>query len=74
MTNQNPNPWRAFGIFGAIGIELAVCIVAGLFAGRWLDNVMGTDPLFLIIGILGGLFIGILSMIILIKQYLGDSK
>lgn len=73
LNNQTPNPWRAFAKFGVIGIELAVCIVAGLFAGRWLDNIMGTEPVFLIIGILCGVLIGIISMIFLIKQYLGDS-
>lgn len=74
MKNQPPSPWRALGMFGAIGMQLAVCIVAGLFAGRWLDSAMGTDPIFLITGILCGVIIGILSTILLIKRYLGDGS
>lgn len=74
MRNQTPSPWRAFGKFGAIGMQLAVCVIAGLLGGRWLDNVLGTSPVFLITGILCGVVIGIISMILSIKRYLGDGS
>lgn len=70
LNKPSLTPWRAIGLFGAIGFELAALIVIGLFAGRWLDRALGTAPVFLIAGILCGLFIGIISMIILIMRVL----
>lgn len=74
LQNQNPGPWRAFSIFGSIGIQLAILIVAGFYGGRWLDSVMGTSPVFLIVGILCGVAVGIMSMILLIKRFLGGGS
>lgn len=56
----------------AIGIDLAICVLAGVWAGRWLDERMGSDPLFLIIGIFLGLAVGILVIIRLIKPFTED--
>lgn len=68
------SPLRTFAMFGTIGLQLAVWIVAGLGIGYLLDRWMGTSPVFLIIGVLGGILLGIISMIALIKRYLGDSS
>lgn len=70
----NQTPLRTLGMFGSIGLQLAIWIVAGLGIGRWLDRVMGTAPIFLIIGIISGLLLGIIGMIALIKRFLGDGS
>lgn len=72
MNKRTPNPWRAFAALSAIGLELALFIIVGFFAGRWLDSVTGTSPLFLVIGILIGAVLGLVNMILLIKRFLGD--
>ncbi|WP_338030759.1 AtpZ/AtpI family protein [Cytobacillus citreus] len=41
----------------------------GIFSGRWLDRYAGTEPLFLIIGLLLGLAAGIFAMLRLIQHY-----
>ena len=38
----------------SVGIEMAVSVVIGLFAGQWLDRKAGTEPLFLILCLLIG--------------------
>jgi F0F1-type ATP synthase assembly protein I len=38
----------------SVGIEMAVAVVIGLFAGQWLDRKAGTEPLFLFICLLIG--------------------
>ncbi len=36
----------------SVGIEMAISVVIGLFGGQWLDRKFGTEPLFLLIGVL----------------------
>lgn len=48
------------GIFTAVqlGLNIALPLVAGILLGRYLDNYLGYEPLFLILGVLSGLFVG----------------
>jgi F0F1-type ATP synthase assembly protein I len=48
--------YRALATFGTIGIEIALSILIGLFAGRWLDGKLGTHYLALV-----GFFIGVIA-------------
>lgn len=66
---KDENPWRAIALVSAIGVELAVCVLLGVWIGRWLDGRMNTDPLFLLIGIFVGMAIGIWAVIQLIKPF-----
>ena len=43
--------------FMGIGWYIALAIVAGTLAGHYLDNWVGTSPLFLLLGLLGGVFL-----------------
>jgi ATP synthase protein I len=70
--DQNQNPWRAFALVGAIGVELAISVMLGVWLGNWLDERFHTAPLFLILGIFLGLGVGIFAIIQLIKKYTGD--
>ncbi|WP_437482449.1 AtpZ/AtpI family protein [Sorangium sp. So ce1014] len=36
--------WKAVGSYGTVGLEVVLCIMLGLFVGRWLDAKLGTDP------------------------------
>jgi ATP synthase protein I len=49
--------------------QLVGSILIGIFAGRWLDHKWGTEPIFLIIGLLIGLAAGTYSMIISIRNF-----
>jgi F0F1-type ATP synthase assembly protein I len=40
--------------FAGIGIQFAVSIVLFAFAGVWLDNRLGTSPIFVLLMVLGG--------------------
>ncbi len=44
----------AFGIYGAVGFQLAATVVGGLLLGSWLDKRLGTDPWLTITGIIVG--------------------
>ena len=40
-----------------VGWYVAICIVGGVWGGVWLDEKLGTSPLFLLIGLMLGLVI-----------------
>jgi ATP synthase protein I len=53
----------AFGVYGAIGFQLAACIVGGLFAGQWLDRRWGTEPWLTLLGLTFGAVGGFVNFI-----------
>ncbi|MBL0386682.1 AtpZ/AtpI family protein [Tumebacillus sp. ITR2] len=73
--DQNPyktdgkEAWQAFGLVSAIGVDLASCVVAGVFLGKWLDGLWGTTPWMLLLGILLGLTGGVLGVVKLLQKY-----
>ena len=40
--------------FAGVGMQFAVAIIAFLFAGQWLDNRLGTNGLFTLVGVFVG--------------------
>ncbi|MDO4552667.1 MAG: AtpZ/AtpI family protein [Bacillota bacterium] len=53
--------WEALALFGQLGLTVAVPIILGALAGRWIDQRLGTFPLFLAVLILLGTGAGILG-------------
>ncbi|MGD9677954.1 MAG: AtpZ/AtpI family protein [Vulcanibacillus sp.] len=72
MNINKENPWHAFGLVSAIGLDLAIMVIIGMWIGKKLDLSFQSSPLFLIIGLVLGFTIGIISIIRLIKIYLED--
>ncbi|WP_134683419.1 AtpZ/AtpI family protein [Brevibacillus migulae] len=64
------NPWQAFTLVTLIGADLAICIVAGVLLGKYIDGKFLTSPLFLMIGLLAGLGLGVYSVYRIIRKYL----
>lgn len=40
---------RALSLLTQLGAAMAACVVAGVFAGKWLDQWLGTSPWLLIV-------------------------
>ena len=53
----------AFGIYGAVGFQLAATVIGGLLAGSWLDKKIGTGPWLTIAGIVIGSIGGFYNLI-----------
>lgn len=70
---SNDNPWRAAGLLGAAGVDIALCILLGYWGGSWLSDRTGEQK-YRAIGTLVGLFVGIVSVVFLIRLYVKDSK
>jgi ATP synthase protein I len=50
-----------FGPYLTIGMQLAIAVVGFFFLGRWLDDIFGTTPWLMIIGLLLGTAGGFIS-------------
>ena len=42
MQKPPKKPWKAYGRYGSLGIELIVSMAIGYYGGRWLDGQLGT--------------------------------
>lgn len=69
MRNKERHPFQAMALMSAILSQLVGSVLIGIFSGRWLDRVIGTEPLFLIIGLLIGLTAGIFAMLRLVQHF-----
>lgn len=74
MNNKNRHPFQGMALMSAIISQLVGSILIGIFSGRWLDRLLGTQPLFLIIGLLLGLATGIYAMLRLIQHFFQENK
>lgn len=62
-------PFQAMALMSAILSYLVGPTLVGLFGGRWLDGKIGTEPLFLIIGLLLGLAAGVYGVLYAVRQF-----
>lgn len=54
--------------FMALGFELAGAIIGGLALGYYLDQYMGTEPLFTVLGTLAGMAAGLRVLLWVLKR------
>lgn len=64
------DPWRAMGLVGAVGVDLAVCLGLGYWLGNKADKVSGTEY-YSIIGLVAGLAVGVITIYFLIRTFVG---
>jgi ATP synthase protein I len=70
MKNNNQHPLKAMALMSSILAQLVGSILIGIFLGRWIDTYFDWPvPVFMIIGLLLGLFTGIYGTLKLIKQF-----
>ncbi|CAN5280944.1 hypothetical protein BH09GEM1_BH09GEM1_01950 [soil metagenome] len=48
--------------FAGVGFQFVIAILAGVYAGQWLDKALGSAPWLLIIGLFLGAGLGFYSM------------
>ncbi|OGQ23176.1 MAG: hypothetical protein A3I05_02765 [Deltaproteobacteria bacterium RIFCSPLOWO2_02_FULL_44_10] len=62
--NQNRNStYVAFGIYGAVGFQLAASVIVGLLGGAWIDKKIGSSPWLAVLGLTLGFVGGLWNMI-----------
>lgn len=63
------SPWRAVGMAGLIGADLAIFVLAGVWLGRYIDRQLATSPWFMLGGLLVGLAVGVYSVYRIVRRY-----
>jgi F0F1-type ATP synthase assembly protein I len=61
-------------LFSEIGIIILVTTLAGALGGHWVDQQLGSTPLFILGGLLGGLAAGALAVYRLISRFLASTE
>ena len=69
--NDTPRLGAYVALFSEIGLVLFVTTMAGALAGHWLDLQLGTNPILVVFGFLGGAAIGAFGDYRLIRTFLG---
>lgn len=55
--------WITFGIYGAVGIQLSLTVVAGWFIGNYLDQKWEISPWLALTGLVLGFVGGLVNLI-----------
>ena len=67
------NTLLTYGRYGALGFEFAGAVLAGIFLGRYLDEICETTPLLMILGAVGGMA-GALYRLVVVLQHMSHQK
>ena len=67
---MNTGSGAYFALFSEIGMILLVTTLAGVAAGYWADQQLGTLPVFVLVGFLAGAGIGTVGIIRMISRFL----
>ncbi|SFH06217.1 Putative F0F1-ATPase subunit Ca2+/Mg2+ transporter [Desulfotomaculum arcticum] len=62
-------PLTAIAVTTTIGTELAITVLIGFYGGRLLDRQLGTEPWFLVGGVLAGVALGIFGIIQTVQRF-----
>ncbi len=72
-SGNNSNIYKEVGPYLGTGFQLAVTVAAMVFLGRWLDNLTGKNPLFILVFSFLGVGAGMYNFIKTVI-YLGNKK
>jgi ATP synthase protein I len=59
--NKKPPPsvWGSLALMGQLGFTIAIPLALGAWGGSYLDGLTGTKSLYLLLGLLLGLIVGV---------------
>lgn len=62
MSQKDPF-WTTFGIYGAVGIQVALAVIGGWLLGNYADQRLKTSPWIALIGLILGFAGGLYNLI-----------
>lgn len=65
---------KAFALGSTIAVQFAASILLGLWAGRFLDARLDTEPWLMLAGLLAGMGAGVLAVYRTVTQIFNDRK
>jgi hypothetical protein len=67
VTDRRPPP--GIMVFAGLGLFNAFCVLAGLGLGWWADEALHTLPLFMLLGLIAGITLGVIGTRSELKRY-----
>ncbi len=67
---EGPKPLPGAAAFLGMGLTAAICVGIGIGLGIWLDDVFGTAPILLLIGLALGLVTAAMGVVQQIRTYI----
>jgi F0F1-type ATP synthase assembly protein I len=65
---EKENPLYTYGVYAALGFEVAGATIAGVVVGYFLDSRLGTTPWCTLIGAIGGLVGAVYRLIVVLQR------
>jgi ATP synthase protein I len=62
--------WAYAALFSEIGLSLLVTTLVGVLVGRWVDEQLGSLPIFVLVGFLAGAGAGTVMIYRLVSRFL----
>ncbi len=59
MKKKPPSVWESLALVGELGFIIAIPLAAGALLGNYLDSITHQNSLFLLLGLLLGLVVGV---------------
>jgi len=64
---EGRNSWVTFARYAnlafSFGVTMAAALLLGFYGGRWLDRRLGTEPIFMLVGLLLGVGLAFKSLL-----------
>ena len=57
-----------------VGFFIGVCVVLGILAGFWIDTKMGTEPVFILVGLVIGVAVAIYCIYRMLLPVMGSKR
>jgi ATP synthase protein I len=74
---DKPDPggsaWKMASVVSLIGVDFAVCTMAGFYAGSWLGNWLGSRGIGVGMGVLAGMGAGVFGAVVIIRRIMRES-
>ncbi|ABW20099.1 AtpZ/AtpI family protein [Alkaliphilus oremlandii] len=72
--SKNINIFKNLALVSQIGISMIIPIIFGVYVGKWMDEKLGTGPIFLFIFIIIGIASSFVSIFKLVESEFGQDK
>ena len=66
--------WIAALRLTGVGFFIGVCIVLGILAGLWIDTKLGTEPVFILVGLVIGVAVAVYGVYRMLLPVMGSKR
>lgn len=71
--NKGGSAWKMASTVSVIGVDFAVCTMAGFYLGSWLGKLLGNREIGIAVGVLAGMAAGVYGAVAVIRRIMKES-